>query len=330
MPTDRRNAVSAPKPPSFRPSADTSIGVSRFAVDLRVPLEELSAAVEIGDDLSIWRLYRRSMDPDLFLDWLGNLISNTTSVTKHPRDPRRNTELRHALFMVPVILASPWTRDTATPTEEVGIAQAMRSDLQAWWGAGTSVSLHSTLIPYRDLCRWSPSTAHRLLLALARQPAAQGKLPPLVALTPTEGLPDLVFVAGCAHRWLAFPELPAPRPQEDHWLRERIAGNVGFLAGTRLAAGAVGQPDYFCESVRDGAVAWLKTLVNELEVTGWQVSPESEDITQLLLHSTSGEHATLSVPVRLHQVGLHGLDLLVAQLSETAGKNAAPSAEVRH
>jgi hypothetical protein len=79
-------------------------------------------------------------------------------------------------------------------------------------------------------------------------------------------------------------------------------------------------------------MAWLKTLVNELDVTGWQVSPESEDITQLLLHSSTGEHATatVSVPVRLHQVGLHGLDLLVAQLSEIAGKNAAPSAEVRH
>ena len=316
MPSQSANFF-AGSPGKLQKPASTFTDARRFTVELKVPLHELSDAVDRADESAIWRLYRQCGDPHLFLDWLGNLVCNTVSRVCHPRDPVRSVEMMHTLFLVPVLLPPMALRNAASPQEALKVAMAIRQELETWWGAGSSITLHCNLVRYRDICLWGPSGLHRLVTSLAGQPALNGAPLPVSPSTDDE-MPELTFVVGCAHHCLVYAEVPEAHAQNDGRLHEVLAAYLGFMTNRSPESIQIGRPELLCDAIRNGLASWLSAMIGELNVSRWQISPELEDISRLKLYS-SRDHQEIAIPIRMHQVGLHGLDLLVAQLSEIAG-----------
>lgn len=310
-PVQRTSSGEARRRPDQKLIAERlELDVSQCVVELTHPLDAMGAALDRGDDNAIWRMFRNSRDSAAFLDWLGSMATSAIYPARHPRDPSRQSPWNHSLFLVPVVYTS--SELAGGQPEEVDrlVFEQMRADLEDWFGRKTAVSLYGSLVRYREISQWGPS-AVRAALAHFRG-AGDGWPQARAEQLPQVAVPALEFVVGCAHRWLAYPELPEVARGGDVAILERLRGRLTLL-GPEGHVPDLLLPDFFCEAVWSGLSLWVGLLANRLQASRFQVDPAGEDRVRLNLQGEEGD-LLATVPLRQYQLGLGGLDLLISEL----------------
>jgi hypothetical protein len=302
---------------------------ARVFLDLKMPHLDLARAITRADHEAIWQLYQQVPDQAQYLDWLADLAGNRSQDYPHRRDPSRMSTWRQTMIAAPIVVCPDHWKVSPPPQTDRAAAASLLLPIQAWLGQGQEAGLVAPLVPYADLCRWSPLTQQEYLADMAKSSHA-GPAPWLnVAPQLSPELPQLSFLVGSAQRWLACPQLPQPGSRGELNLRERLAASAAYMLHHPVQALEVRAPMIFHQGVLEGLLAWLTALADHCAFRSWQLHPAQHDLVWLELTGTDMQQAAQIIPLRRHQIGLHGLDLIVEQLHREIGP-AAASASLAH
>jgi hypothetical protein len=295
---------------------------ARVFLDLKMPHLEMVRAINRGDHEAIWRLYQQAPDQEQYLDWLANLVGNRNQNYPHRRDPSRMTTWHQSLIAAPIVVCPDRWKVPPPPQVDRPATASLLGPVQAWLGQGQEAGLMTPLIPYADLCRWSPLTQQEYLADMAKSSHA-GPAPWLdVAPQLNPEMPQLSFLVGSAQRWLAQPQLPQPGSSAELDLRERLAASAAYMLHRPVGTLDVRAPMIFQEAVLQGLLAWLTALAQHCAFRSWQLHPAGSDLVWLELTGPDPQQPAQAIPLRRHQLGLHGLDLIAEQLHREIGPAA--------
>lgn len=288
-------------------------------VDLEFPQLKIGRALENFDHARVWSEYRRDKDQAAYLDWLASLAGSCSWSHPHACDHSRLTTSYIELYAVPYLLPSPGKQVPATSLERRGV-WSMLQWLQAWMGHEQGVTALPESVPYAAICRWSPVTQREQLQVLARR-RAPGAAPLLAtgAMIP-EGFPTLSFVVGGVKRWLAHPQLPAPGRGSHDWLMlSHLAAHLEYMHRLPVNANDVRLPAPFAPAVLEGLRMWIAEVARMQLARSWQVHVRQDDVVLLEIVCSDEETPAAIVPLRLHQIGIPGLELLMLDLQREIG-----------
>jgi len=295
------------------------LDVPKYYVDVPVAPAQLSEAVEAFDDNRIWSLYRQAPNREVFLDWLGNLASSTSCEIRHARNPLRNVIERHALFVVPLITKGGVSLPESDHEDNRLLLNPMRQQLEGWFGPGMKIGMYGCVFDYAEISTWSPAQLHALVVKLA------DKVTPLLRPS-TSGVhlprqaPRLGFLVGSMQQAFGFPEPPLKSPVQQMALREVLRAQLVLWTGVQSSVVQVGLPDFFSDGVQWGLLEWLELLAQEFPLHSWIAEPRHEDTVVLQMRCEDEDDGSISLPVRLHQIGPHALDLVFEQMARSGGK----------
>ena len=288
--------------------ASLELDVAKYVVDLPIDLARLHAAIDASDDEIVWGLYRQCRSPEIFMDWVGNIASSLVTRIRHPKDNSRAINEHHSLLVIPVLLsATAWMpalddRSTQELTKEA--ARLTRN----WLSPDTSAVMFGRLFDYGELCAWSPAGVRERLAELAKVSTPRSVLAEESLRLPANA-PRLQFLVASAQRLFGYPEI-------DHELTgaacfdQRMSACLNLWLGSPNAVAHVGFPEMFTDGVRTGLCEWVRVLIQDFYPEGWSIDPINVDTTLFNLHC--GDEV-MQIPVRLHQVGFQGLDLVVSE-----------------
>jgi hypothetical protein len=283
----------------------------RMVVELAPGLMELLVAVQEHDDEQIWHLHRQVADQVTLLDWVAGSVSQHTVQRTHPRDRARVSAWNQQLFLAPVVTTAPAETGPGVDSQR---PQALLAKLAGWAGPQQAVSLCTTLVPYADVCRWSPLTQREMLMQLeCEKPRIQAPWS-THQLSLVEGLPHLSFVVGGLRRWLAQPDMPHTTGAEQVSLRAMVAAHAAFAQQVPLHKVQAAAPQIPQEAVLCGLQQWLSACVATGRVLRWDVANGPQDVVELVLFAQDDQILAVT-PVRLHQLPPCALDLLLEQLA---------------
>jgi hypothetical protein len=298
---------------------------AQINIDLGVDHLALAHALDRSEDAVIWDRYRSARDPDWYLHWLASL-AGTYCVERAPRhDASRKTPYWYALMSVAFLLP-PEKPGVDSPTgPDLDAVAGILGHLRAWVDDPHKVSVVTACTPYSELSRWSPVTQREYLHALAKEPARPSApwLGPLGCVP--ENFPQLAFMHGSLSRWNAFPELPPPglRAEADWQLRCRLAAHLAYMSHRPVQPHDVLLPSNFAQAVAQGVRMWIAEVLRRQLVDAWQVRPGERDLVTLELNPSEGDTPTVMLPLRLHQIGSAGIDLILADLMKAMGPPVA-------
>lgn len=286
---------------------------------------QLARALDCGDDAAIWRCHADARDPELCLDWLAALAATVTRTVVHPRDPKRTTDWHCSLVALPFIVPNAASAGAAQSRGDISLAQTVLALWRDCIGTSQDVAVMAGATAYVDICRWSPVTQRDCLAALARQPVSRPASWLGIEAALPASFPQLHFLVGSVARWLAFPELPdACTSGPRLWvLQNRLAGYLGCHFGVNIAPMNVGVPALFSQAVSAGLSMWIHELARTELVAGWSAEPAGADTICVELRPADVGAGPARIPVRRHQLGRGGVELLLLQL---AGLFGAPEA----
>lgn len=176
-------------------------------------------------------------------------------------------------------------------------------------------------VAYAEICNWSPVTQREYLASLARQPVA-APAPRLQTMSCLpEPFPQLHFLIGSVSRWLAFAELPERDvPGKQLWdLRQRMAGYLSCHYDQQVQPLDVDAPSLFAEAVMAGLLMWVRELARGELISSWRIEPGGKDVVLLDLMPTARDCGQVRMPVRTHQLGHGGIDLLLLEMQQLFG-----------
>jgi hypothetical protein len=289
-------------------------------IDLELPHLAIARALDQADDAGIWSECRRSRNQGMYLEWLGSLAGSYSYEHPHARDPSRRTTSHLMLVAVPYLLP---VSDTPVPVPDPDrkTAAAMVQCLQAWIGYQQHATVMLEPASYQELCRWSPVTQReRLQLLARRKPVSVAPWSPTEVKLP-QGFPTLSFLVGGVSRWLAHPELPeAGLAGSREWqLRSQLAGHLAYLHQQPVQAHDLRLPAPFAAAVLEGLRMWVAEVARLQLARSWQMHVRQDDLVLLELGCAEEEQASVILPLRLHQIGPCGLELLMQDLQQEIG-----------
>lgn len=274
------------------------------------PLLNLIQALERRDEDRVWDLYRVARDRPQFLDWLANWCGMRVATRRVPGQLQQPGTWVHVLFAVPIVAgpSSVFSKD-ACPA----LAEAIRT----WFGEGHEVILTCGLSKYTSVARWSPLTQKERIAELCGTPFAEpAKWIPNLEVVDAD-LPAFDLVLGTVGTRAGAPEFP----EGGHGLKDRLLQQeIAFATLGRCAAELddhVGRVAPFADAIQAGLSLWIDSVARSEIVRTWSIEPLGLDVLVLDFHGV--EDQCWRLPVRLHQIGLHGVDLLVEQLARKFG-----------
>lgn len=294
------------------PPLDEDLELPRYFIDLP-DFDKIHRAIEAKDEASLWQQLGNSSDPAVFMDWIGNAATGLVREIGHPRDKRRVVREHHSLFVLPVVVGPTAADSDYDDADRRRVFDAVRESIQAWFGGGTTeIRLYSALFDYAELSSWTPCQVYDRVEELAgvarRRPVRQEKRLRLAPNTPR-----LLFVVGSAQRTFGSPEFPEGHFLKDTELTAKVQGCLSLLSQSADSVLSVGLPEVFTDGVRNGLAQFIDLLCDEGRISSWSLVPVEIDAVDLVLNAIEpGDSCQL--PVRLHHIGLHGLDLLVQRL----------------
>lgn len=200
-----------------------------------------------------------------------------------------------------------------------GIETALRT----WFGSGQDVSLDAVATKYTDIAHWSPLTQKERLARSGGVEYAQPALCVRRMHVVDRDLPELQFVIGSVASRLACPVFPdGEAPHREAQLQQALAFELGAAGPGRTSL--VGSLAPFADAMRAGLALWIDAVASQGIVRSWSIEPVDLDIVLLELHGDDDRF--WRIPIRLHRIGLHGIDLIIEQLNREIG---APTASNR-
>jgi hypothetical protein len=299
----------------------------QVVLDLEFPHLDVQAAIRAQDESLLWRAWRGSRDQQLWLEGLAASVGSHVIERPHFRDASRTTPWHHVLIAWPVIVPAPSLVRAAAGSDDRKTTGGLLDKLQWWLGYRHEARLLAGVTEYAQMCRLSPLWQRECLQILGGQ--TPGWRAPLRAdgLRVPAAFPRLAFVVGSVNEWIVAPQIGCPDSEQRDWpLQLETAARVGYMHGCQIAAATVGVPADIAHAVLAGLRAWMRELVNERLVRGWQLEFGFDDTVVLQLQAAHEDTACALIPVRLHQVGTEGLQVLMDDLQQLLGPAQAASA----
>lgn len=270
------------------------------------PLLNLIHALERRDEDRVWNLYRVSRDQPLFLDWLANWSGMQVSTRKDPCHEMQVSTWVHVLFAVPIV------RDPGSVGSDDGFT-GLPDSLQKWFGAGHEVHLLGNASKYASVARWSPLTQKEHLAGMCGTPFAENARWTRELTVLDRDLPSLTFLLGTVGTRAGAPEFPEAGYDPCDRLLQQEIGFRTLGRGDMELDDHIGRVAPFADAVQAGLLLWIDALARAQVVQGWNIEPIEMDVLLLQLSGVEGQ--SWQLPLRSHQIGLHGIDLLVARLA---------------
>lgn len=296
-------------------------GPQRVFIDLELTHLAIAATLDRHDDAAIWCEYRRAPDQVRYLDWLSNQAGCYSFMHTHSRDSSRQTTSNIMLTAVPYLLPAS-SVPAASCNSDRAVLESILRGLQAWVGLQQHATVVEEPVSYLELCRWSPLTQRERLLALSgRKPGRVALLTAPQVQLPAD-FPVLSFLIVGVRRWLAHPELPEPglAGGRDWALRSQLAAHLTYLhRQPAMDANDMRLPMPFAAAVLEGLRMWIAEVGRLGLANRWDLRVRHDDLLLLELGCPNPKEPTLILPLRRHQIGAYGLDLLVQDLKAEIG-----------
>lgn len=273
-------------------------------------LADLSQAINGDDDPSLWRLLAQHHDP---VEAHHNLATEVSRLAYRIADRTRFSEM----FLVPVIEPS---QGAVVQNKELWrqADYCLGEALNTWLPPKTPKTVFAGVRPYDWIGTWRPS----VLRSHLRSAVPGSRNPKLSFLTEDIDLPQeaprLGFICMVLTSERGWPHLPEANSLRDN--RFKLVTGHALRANERALAPTILTPDRLQFAVTDGLCLWLHLLNEAVPIKGWSVMPiaSTPDVVKITLQLDSEEVPWTQFTIRKHQIGLQGLDAVLAMLTAIA------------
>ncbi len=273
-------------------------------------LTELNEAIKCGDDQGLWRLLDQHVDP---VEAHHKLATQGARLAYIVGDRPRFSEM----FVVPIIEA-PGTNLLGDDGLWRQADHCIGETLDSWLPPKTRKTVFAGIRPYDWIGTWRPSVLRCHLHSTV--PGGQQKK--VTFLTETiecpQAAPRLGFICMVLTGDRGWPQLPPADALRDN--RFKAVVQYALQQGEGEFAPTVLTPDRLQFALTDGLCLWLHMVNHAVSITGWTAAPlaASPDTIKLTLAFQDEQVPFTQFTLRKHQVGLDGLQSVLAMLKEIA------------
>lgn len=279
-------------------------------------LTNLNDAIQAGDDHGLWQLLAQHGDQVEAHHKLATQIARLAYLVGGK--PRFSE-----MFLVPVIDA-PSGRVVDNEAAWKYASYCIGEALDGWLAPKVRKTVFGGIRPYDWVGTWRPA----ILRSHLHSTIPGGSVKQASFLTETIDLPDeaprLGFICMVLTGERGWPQLPAADSLRDN--RFKAVVGMALQPSERADCPTVLAPDRMQFAVADGLRLWLHMLHEAVTINGWTVTPlpASPDVVKVTLALESETVRYTQFTLRKHQIGLEGVEAVLALLHAMAPTIDAP------
>lgn len=313
--------------------------------DSEETLCSIEAALRERDGTRLVAMAARARDRIQYFDQLRNSTFHAHGpvVQDGPAVGRPQEERRYSsLFMWPVIL------DRRLLTGAGGVHDALSGEstqlvvqqLEELSGKNASIALMHALFGYNMVCCSGPVVLRQLFEQLS-----QLRLHIEMPLDEDEhlaierfpyGVPDdapvLCFLMGAMTRKVTWPQLDLASAQTtvdaNHYLASTLRLDLAQTPQAMELELHTLAPAPAAQAIESGVIEWLTVLSRRYNFTHWVVLDQGDDRLDLLIELNSGAIPSIQVPLRMHQMGVNGVERVMAYVNSLVAAKSISVAEM--
>ncbi len=303
-------------------NADQVGTVQRFEIASLDDARDIGIALEKRDDRSIWEAARKASSQGAFFEHLRSQVGFTTYSGVVRQIARTRLEYYCSMILVPVLLPAE-ASGLVMNTEALKPAiKQVRHWLQEWFEHKVEITLFSAPIGYQEVCGWTPSLMREKLDHLTKRHELRIEAPPDFDFRLPEESPSLAFFVAAVQRPLAWPVLPPISAEGDLALQARLSGAIEICAPGQAGRGVQTLvPTFASESIAAGLDLWIEAIHAMHGIRRWDVQQVDQDLVVLQLEVGEDAIHTSPIPLRAHQLGLDGIEALLAKVATLGSGN---------
>jgi hypothetical protein len=269
----------------------------------------LGEAITHNDDQRMWEIVSGHADQDEAHEAMATLISRLAY--------RLGRKVRfNEMFLMPIIqMAGSDVISNESLWKQS--SYAISESLDIWLGRDTYKTIFNGIRPFDWVGTWRPHIIRTHLMRTV--PGSQ--IEKVASITENIDCPDdaprLGFLCMVLTSERGWPGLPQTNSQRD----ERLKTVVSHVLSTGPdSAPIVLAPDRVQFAVTDGVNLWLMSLHEAVGISGWSATPiaQTPDVIKITLRLESEQVRWTQFTVRKHQIGLQGVNEILALLAGIA------------
>lgn len=296
--------------------------------------EALDTAIQSTDEPAIWRI----MDAQQL-----NAEAHEALVDKISRlnYKHRNVDVFCELFMMPVIVSCNCELINA-PQIWRSARETIKTALNNWFGKKTRLVIFEGILPMDWITTWHPRVIRQHLNRLVPESERQASEFVATEVELPDSAPRLGFVLIACQRQKSWPEIPELNSLMDKRLKdvirfamqmaaspnEPVYANMQQPSAQNFAdAPIVLTPERVQFAITDGIALWLMKLNESSQILGWTVSQSmtASDVVKFTLHLDDAVVRLTQFTVRMHQIGMQGLNDITTALAAMAPNMETPA-----
>lgn len=270
----------------------------------------LDAAIQSGNDNGLWALLAQHDDQVEAHSTLATQIARIAyTVSKRPRFSE--------MFLVPVIDSVSCRVVDETAAWE-NAAYCIGEALDGWLPPKVRKTVFSGIRPYDWIGTWRPAVLRTHLQSTIPGGLVKHTTFLTEAMELPPEAPKLGFLCMVLTDERGWPRLPAANTLRDN--RFKAVVGMALQSSAHAECPTVLAPDRMQFAVADGLCLWLHQLHEAVPVTGWTAAPlaASPDVVKVSLALDSESVKLTQFTLRKHQIGLDGVESVLAMLQSLA------------
>lgn len=285
--------------------------------------DALDVAVRETNEPAIWSILASQQNSDEAHEALANLVGRMAY-------SHGEKNIFCELFMMPIITEHGCNVINQKDVWKC-VRQTTRDALRSWFSKEVGFTLFEGILPMDWITTWRPKILrdhlNRMLPGSAHLSAE--------FLTENIDLPDhapkLGFVTMACSSMRGWPEVPEVNASMDKRLKDvvRHALQISVMTPSSMMAPVptVLPPERLQFSITDGISLWLMKLHEAVGIASWTVMPSiaNPDVVKITLRLNDEKVPLTQFAVRLHQIGLQGLNDIMSVLTNTAPHMEVPA-----
>lgn len=295
-----------------------------------MPSLEIEMALVEGNSEKVWRLAQSGLAPKAFFDTVRAHVFNMSSQSRKGNVVVANHN--STLFMWPVVLkGGDWDRANQAIAEDDGTCfKDTVNSLSKWMNHIAEVGMLKAPLKYTFIAGQEPADLRKLLNAVVwRHQVGVIGTETVGAQLPTDA-PQLVFYAGAMTKRNSWPALPGPSTFKSLELAKRLHSTLAFVLQCSEVNEAedilVGSPEIAEDALSSGLRLWLDALHEKYEFGQWDAVPSGGDRVDLRIELRKCAHLDACIPLRSYQLGVDGVEQLIAHVARLGCFGSAPTA----
>jgi hypothetical protein len=275
------------------------------------PQISVAMALHRGDSAGLWREAPQH-NYEQFVDEVRDAV-NFVAVDG-PKTRHGKVMVHGGLLFIPILVPAAMAHivNANEHPETMNALRYAKAWLQPWFETPVQIEVMTSIMGYSYICNWQPAVMHRYLMDMVNRTLTPVKeCPHPLELQFPEGAGQLAFIVAAVKRINFRPALPEPVLTADHLLKGRIGGMLEVAGGGRqMHRPIVMQPDFACDAILRGVLAWVDRIHEADEIVQWDVVPQDSDLAYLRLE-TDESGMVYTLPIRLYQLGTAGMSRLL-------------------